>query len=76
MRVFIRSSSDRKFMADKDQWVSRRDRALDFVSSVVAADVATRMGLKRVQIVLSFGNLRPDVVVEIPDVSKNAPRIV
>jgi hypothetical protein len=68
MRVLIRSSSDEKlFLADKTQWVARRDDALDFVSSVMALDVATRMGLQCVEIVLDFGDRDTDIILDVPE---------
>ena len=53
--------------------MATREEALDFGSSVIALDVATRMGLKGIEIVLDFGNPKSDVVLNVPDNSKNAP---
>lgn len=73
MRVVIRSCSDKKFFAAKEHWVARRDEALDFVSSVAALNVATRLRLEDIEIVLDFGKGASDVVLEVPRVTAVRP---
>ena len=73
MRVLIRQRNSATFLADKQSWVRGRDRALDFVSSVMALDVATRLDLKDVEIVLDFGDPRSDVILNVADPSKDSP---
>ena len=73
MRVLIRSRESSAFLADGQAWVPSRDRALDFVSSILALDAATRMRLKSVEIVLDFGD--KEVVLNVPDESKYPPGI-
>jgi hypothetical protein len=73
MRVLIRSRERSTFLADGQEWVPARDRALDFVSSVLALDAATRMKLKGIEIVLDFGS--NEIVLNVPDESKNPPRV-
>jgi hypothetical protein len=75
MRVLIRQRSSSRYLAERDSWVAPRERALDFVSSVVALDVATRMDLKNIEIVLDFGNPRSDVILNVPESSKNPPTL-
>ena len=67
MRVLIRQRNSAKFLADRQSWVPSRDVALDFVSSVMALDVATRMDLKEIEIVLDFGDPRSDIVLNVSD---------
>ena len=74
MRVLIRKQTSAKFLADRKHWVADRKGALDFASSVVALNVATRMNLTEVEIVLDFENLKSDVVLNVPDLSENAAR--
>ena len=75
MRVLIRQRESSKFLADREHWVEDRHDALDFASSVMALNVAGRMNLRRVEIVLDFGKSAADVVLNIPDDSKNPPRL-
>ena len=77
MRVVIRNRSDQKFFASKEHWVSRRDKALDFVSSLAALNVAERLHLEDVEIVLEFGRGAPDVILDVAAAEKvrqNRPR--
>jgi hypothetical protein len=73
MRVLIRQRNSSKFLADRQSWVPARDSALDFVSSVMALDVATRMDLRGIEIVLDFGDPRSDVILNVDDRSKLPP---
>jgi hypothetical protein len=75
MRVLIRQRSSSSFLADRQSWVPARESALDFVSSVMALDVATRMDLKDIEIVLDCGDPRSDVILNIGDRSKDSPDI-
>jgi hypothetical protein len=74
MRVLIRQRSSSTFLADKQSWVRGRDHALDFVSSVMALDVATRLDLKDVEIVLDFGDPRSDVILNVGESAKDSPQ--
>jgi hypothetical protein len=74
MRVLIRKSTSSKFLADREHWVVDRQSALDFASSVMALNVANRMNLTQVEIVLDFGDLKTDVVINVPDSAENAAR--
>jgi len=49
-----------------NEWVATRDRALDFVGTVMAVQTATRLDLKGVEIVLLSDNSNTEVVVAIP----------
>jgi hypothetical protein len=73
MRVLIRQCNSSTFLADRKRWVPARTEALDFVSSVMALDVATRMDLDNIEIVLDFGDSRSEVILNVPDRSKNPP---
>jgi hypothetical protein len=73
VRVLIRRRSNSTFLAGGQEWVSLREHALDFVSSVLALDAAVRLHLKGVEIVLDFGN--NEVVLNVPDESKHPPGI-
>jgi hypothetical protein len=75
MRVLIRQRTSSKFLADREHWVEDRHDALDFASSVLATDVAGRMNLRHVEIVLDFGKSGEDVVLNIADDSRNPPRL-
>jgi hypothetical protein len=76
MRVLIRKSTSSKFLADREHWVVDRQNALDFASSVMALNVANRMNLTQVEIVLDFGNSKTDVVLNVPESAENAPRVL
>jgi hypothetical protein len=71
MRVLIRSRQSSKFLSDRKEWVASRDKALDFVHSTMALNVATRMDLKEVEIVLDFGERQSEVVLSITADSKD-----
>jgi hypothetical protein len=75
MRVLIRKRTSSKFLADCEHWVADRQNALDFASSVMALNVAHRMSLEQVEIVLDFGKPGSDIVLNVPDDSKNPPRL-
>jgi hypothetical protein len=75
MRVLIRERDGSRFLADHKQWVPTRERGLDFVSTVMAQNVARRMGLKHIEIVLDFGAHGQDVVLSVQDNSKDPPRV-
>lgn len=75
VRVLIRQRSSSRFLADRQQWVPARDKGLDFVSSVMALNVATRMKLTDIEIVLDFGDSSPEVVLDVPEDSKNSPGV-
>jgi hypothetical protein len=70
MRVLIRHRNSDTFLADRQRWIPARREALDFVSSVMALDVATRMDLKDIEIVLDFGDPRSDVVLNVAAADK------
>lgn len=61
-----------QFLAEGDRWVAAREKGLDFVSSVFALDAAARMKLDDIEIVLDFGSSAADVVLNIPDRSKDS----
>jgi hypothetical protein len=75
MRVLIRNQQTAKFLADAKVWVVRRDRALNFVGTVMARHAAARMNLKGVEIVLDFDKPNSDVVLNVPDALENPPRV-
>ena len=75
MRVLIRERDGSRFLADSQQWVPARERGLDFVSAVMAQNVARRMGLKKVEIVLDFGGHGEDVVLSVMEILKDPPRV-
>ena len=76
MRVLIRSRDSSKFLADRQHWVASRDRALDFVHSTMALNAATRMDLKRIEIVLDFGNPKSEIILNVPDDGHSRPRAI
>jgi hypothetical protein len=69
MRVFLRKISSTRFLADGSRWVVDRRRALNFVTSVIALDAATRMRLDDIEIVLDFNGDTRDVVLNVPNES-------
>lgn len=73
MRVFIRKKNGSQYLAERDQWVPSRNDGLDFVSSIFALEAVTRMKLNDIEILLDFGNLAQEVVLKIPDRSKDSP---
>jgi hypothetical protein len=73
MRVFVRKRASDVFLADGNRWVSDRQDALNFVSSIMALNTATRMQLDDIEIVLDFSGRGSDVVLDVPNNSKNAP---
>ena len=75
MRVFVRKRASAVFLADGNRWVSDRQEALNFVSSIMAFNTATRMRLDDIEIVLDFSGHGTDVVLNVPDNSKDVPRL-
>jgi hypothetical protein len=67
MRVFGPKVSSTRFLADGSRWVADRGKALNFVTSVMALDAATRMRLDNIEIVLDFDGQGRDVVLNVPE---------
>jgi hypothetical protein len=76
MRVLIRERSSARFLGDRQEWVPARERGLDFVNTIMARSVATRLHLKDVEVVLDVGGPGEEIVLEVPDASENPPNVV